>query len=155
MTSVRREAVWKLAPIRILLVDDFCSWRRCVSTILQDCSEIEIVGEAADGLEAVDKAAQLRPDVIMLDIDLPKLDGIEAARRICTLAPDAVILFISGNQCPDVVHAALSISSGTRGYVVKCDAATDLLPALGAVMKNQHFISGRLVRGSGKLLPES
>ena len=135
-----------MTPVRILLVDDFCAWRRCVSTMLQDCCELQIVGEASDGLEAVQKSAELRPDVVLLDINLPKLDGIEAARRICVVAPDSAILFISGNQCPELVHQALGVSSGTRGYVVKCDAAIDLLPALEAVLKNQQFISARIAR---------
>lgn len=100
-------------------------------------------------------SAELRPDVVLLDINLPKLDGIEAARRICAIVPDSAILFISGNQCPELVQEALGICSRTRGYVVKCDAAIDLLPALEAVMKSQRFISGRIARGSNSLHPES
>ena len=88
----------ELAPVRILLVDDFQPWRRCVSTMLEGCGEFQIVGEASDGLEAVRKSEELRPDLVLLDIDLPGLNGIEAARRICAVAPDSAILFISGNQ---------------------------------------------------------
>jgi len=135
-----------LTPVRILLVDDFCAWRRCVSTILQTNWECEIVGEASDGVEAVQKCAELRPDLILLDIDLPRLNGIEAARRICAIVPDSAILFISGNQCPTVVREALGTSGSARGYVVKCDAASDLLPALEAVMKNQLFVSSTIAR---------
>lgn len=133
-----------MAPVRILLVDDFCSWRRCVSTMLQDCRDFQIVGEASDGLEAVQKSGELRPDIVLLDIDLPRLNGIEAARRICASAPDAAVVFISGNQCPEVVEEALRTGCRAHAYVVKCDAAVDLLPALQAVMKNQQFISGRI-----------
>ena len=116
--------------------------------MLQDCRELQIVGEASDGLEAVQKSSELCPDVILLDINLPKLDGIEAARRICVIAPAAAIVFVSGNQCPEVVHEALAIGGGARGYVLKCDAAVDLLPALEAVLKNQQFISARIARSS-------
>ena len=137
-----------MAPVRILLVDDFCSWRRCVSTMLQDCREFQIVGEASDGVEAVQKSGELRPDIILLDIDLPRLNGIEAARRICASAPDSAVVFISGNQCPEVVDEALGTGCRAHGYVVKCDAASDLLPALQAVMKNQQFISRRIGRGN-------
>ena len=135
----------KLAPVRILLVDDFQPWRRCLATLLEGCQEFQIVGEASDGLEAVRKSEELRPDLVLLDIDLPVLNGIEAARRISAVVPDSAILFISGNQCPAVVQEALGVGAGTRGYVVKCDAAHDLLPALSAVLSKQQFVSGRIV----------
>lgn len=112
--------------------------------MLQDCRDFQIVGEASDGLEAVQKSGELRPDIVLLDIDLPRLNGIEAARRICASAPDAAVVFISGNQCPEVVEEALRTGCRAHAYVVKCDAAVDLLPALQAVMKNQQFISGRI-----------
>ena len=135
-----------MAPVRILIVDDFQPWRRWVSIVLADYQDFQVVGEAGDGLEAVQKSETLRPDLILLDIDLPGLDGIEAARRICALAPDSAILFISGNESPTVVHRALRAGTGARGYVAKCDLAIDLLPALEAVRKNRQFVSGRIAR---------
>jgi two-component system nitrate/nitrite response regulator NarL len=132
-----------LVPVRILLVDDFPSWRHFVSTMLQDRPEFQIIGEASDGLEAIRKSEELQPGLILLDIGLPKLNGIEAARRICAIAPACRILFVSENQCPTIAQEALSIGTCTRGYVVKSYAADELLPALEAVLQDRHFVSSR------------
>lgn len=128
--------------VRILVVDDFESWRRMVSTLLQGHPQWQIIAEAADGLEAVQKSEQLQPDLILLDIGLPRLNGIEAARQISSLAPRSRILFVSENICPDLAREALRI--GGRGYVVKSDAAHDLLPAVEAVIHDRRFVSRRL-----------
>ncbi len=108
--------------------------------MLEDHPVFRIVGEAADGLEAIQKSEELRPGLVLLDIGLPKLNGIEVARQICEIAPDSKILFLSENQCPAVVQEALR-SVCARGYVVKSDACNDLLPALEAVMQDEHFVS--------------
>lgn len=111
--------------------------------MLQDNPEFQIICEAADGLEAVQKSEELQPDLILLDIGLPKLNGLEAARRICAIAPGSKILFVSENQCPTLAQEALRASQCARGYVVKSDAATELLPAMAAVMKHRQFVSSR------------
>ena len=128
--------------VRILVVDDFEPWRRMVFTLLQDHPEWQIVAEAADGWEAVQKSEQLQPDLILLDIGLPQLNGIEAARHISRLAPCARILFVSENICPVIAGEALR--AGGWGYVVKSDAANDLLSAVEAVIHDQRFVSSRL-----------
>ncbi len=85
----------------------------------------------------------LQPDLVLLDIGLPKLNGIEAARRIGNLAPGSKILFVSENLCPSLAREALCTGACTRGYVVKSDAMNELLPALRAVTQDQRFVSAR------------
>jgi DNA-binding NarL/FixJ family response regulator len=127
---------------RILVVDDHESWRRFVSTTLQNQPELQIVGEVSDGLEAVQKAQELQPDLILLDIGLPTLNGIEAARRIRKVSPASRILFVSENRSADIAEEALS--TGASGYVVKSDTGSELLPAVKAVLEGKRFISASL-----------
>ena len=94
-----------MAAIRILVADDFEPWRRSVCSILKGQAELQVVGEAADGEEAVQKARTLKPHLILLDIGLPKMNGIEAAKRIRQLVPGARILFLTRNNDKDVVTA--------------------------------------------------
>ena len=128
---------------RILLVDDYEPWRRFVSTTLQKKSELQIVGEVTDGFEAVQKAQQLQPDLILLDIGLPTLNGIDAARRIRELSPKSRILFVSEDRSWDIAGEALR--TGANGYVVKSDAASELLPAVEAVLQGKQFVSSGLI----------
>ena len=127
---------------RILVVDDYEPWRRFISTTLQKQLTLQIIGEAVDGLEAVQKAQQLQPDLILLDIGLPTLNGIEAARRIRELSPKSKILFLSENRSSDIVDEALRMGAG--GYVVKSDAEGELLPAVNAVLGGERFVSASL-----------
>ena len=98
--------------------------------------------EVSDGLEAVQKARELPPDVILLDIGLPKLNGIEAARQIRKLAPNSKVLFLSIEDSLDVVGEALR--TGASGYVVKADAGRDLVKGVEAVVQGNRFVSSRL-----------
>jgi DNA-binding NarL/FixJ family response regulator len=124
-------------------VDDFPSWRHFVLEKLRENGNLRVVGVVSDGLEAVLKAEALRPDLILLDIGLPRLDGIEAARQIRKLAPESKILFLSQDLDPEVARAALSL--GARGYVVKSDAESELLAAVDAVMLGKKFVSHSLM----------
>ena len=129
-------------PIRILVVDDFAPWRRLVPTMLRNNPELVIVCEVSDGFEAVQKAQELQPDLILLDIRLPKLNGIEAARRIRNLAPKSKILFVSENYSAELATEALR--SGGSGYVIKSDAGSELLAAVEAVILGKQFVSSRM-----------
>ena len=129
------------ASVRILIVDDFEPWRRLLFFFLQRYPTWQIICEASDGLEAIEKSRELHPDLILLDIGLPKLNGIEAARHIRKIAPCSRILFLSENCCPDVVREALR--AGGCGYVVKSDAAHDLMAAMEAVIDDKQFVGSR------------
>ena len=130
------------APVRLLLVDDFAPFRQVIHSMLKKRPELQVVGEASDGLEAVQKAEELQPDLILLDIGLPKQNGIEAARRIRKLAPECKILFVSQESSAEVVQEALSL--GAAGYVLKAQAGSELLVAVEAVLQGKQFVSTRL-----------
>ena len=121
----------------ILVVEDHAAVRRAICLELQ--SELRIVGEASDGVEAVELAHDLQPDLILLDIGLPKLNGIEAAKRIRSLAPCARLVFMSLESSPHVVREAFRW--GAWGYIHKHRAQDDLLPALKSVLAGRQFIS--------------
>jgi DNA-binding NarL/FixJ family response regulator len=125
--------------VRILLVDDFQPWRSFVASLLQKNPEWQIIGEVSDGLEAVQKAEELQPDLIVLDVGLPKLNGIEAAQSIRKVAPKSKILFLSENRSSDIAAAALS--AGGHGYVVKSDGGSELLVAVEGVLQGKRIVS--------------
>jgi DNA-binding NarL/FixJ family response regulator len=126
---------------RVLVVDDYEPWRRHVATTLANSSRWRIVAEAADGLEAVEKAADLRPDLILLDVGLPTLNGIEAARRMLARDPNLRILFVSEHQSWEVAEAALS--TGAQGYICKSDSGRELSPAMDAIVDGRRFVAAR------------
>lgn len=128
-----------VAPIRILVVDDFAPWRHFVHSLLKSHAELQFVGEVADGLEAVQRAEELHPDLILLDIGLPGLNGIEAAERIYQLVPDTTILFLSMNGGADLVRAALDANA--KGYVLKADAGGELWSGIEAVLNGKRYVS--------------
>ncbi len=125
-------------PLRILVVEDHAPFRRLICAVLQRRAEFETV-EAADGLEAVQLAEKLQPDLILLDLNLPKMHGFKVAEQIPRLAPHARLLFMSQESSPDIVRKALSL--GAHGYIQKISAATDLLPGIDAVLAGQRFVS--------------
>jgi CheY-like chemotaxis protein len=102
---------------------------------------LRVIGVASDGLEAVQKAEELQPDLILLDIGLPSLNGIEVARQIRKFSPKSKILFVSQESSADIVQGALG--TGAQGYVLKSDARRELLEGVNAVLRGEQFVSGR------------
>jgi DNA-binding NarL/FixJ family response regulator len=129
--------------LRILVVDDFEPWRRFVSSTFEKQKDLQILLEVSDGLEAVHRSKDLRPDLVVLDIGLPTLNGIKAGQRIREVSPNSKILFLSEQISPDIAEAALE--AGGNGYVVKSDAGRELLAAVRAVREGKRYISNRFV----------
>ena len=122
-----------VVSVRILIADDFEAWRLEVRTLLQSRTDWQIVSEARDGLEVVQKASNLRPDVVLLDIGMPRLNGIAAAEQIQQLSPNSKIIFLSMNSDPDVINAALS--GGVDAFVQKMVAGSELIPAIDEALR--------------------
>ena len=123
-------------------MEDFEPFRQFICSTLSKRRELQVVGEVSDGLEAVWKAEDLKPDLILLDIGLPTLSGIQAGRQIRKLVPESKILFISQESSADVVQEALCL--GALGYVVKTHAGSELLAAVEAVLQGRCFVSAGL-----------
>jgi DNA-binding NarL/FixJ family response regulator len=129
-----------VSSLRILVVEDFAPFLQFISSTLATRRDLQVVAEVSNGLEAVQKAVELRPDLILLDIGLPGLNGIEAARQIRKLVPESKIIFLTQESSPDVMQEAFRL--GASGYVVKTNAVGDLLVAVEAVASGKPFPSG-------------
>jgi DNA-binding NarL/FixJ family response regulator len=144
---VKEEWLDNLAAVRVLQVDDCGQWRRFVEAELQARS-VQVIGTAADGWEAVQKARALKPDVILMDIWMPRLNGVAATREIGRLAPQAKVLIVSNERDPAIVQAAFA--AGARGYVLKSLASIELLTAVEAIICGGLFIGRGLTQGDGE-----
>jgi DNA-binding NarL/FixJ family response regulator len=137
---------WKpFMAVRILLVDDHPVVRQGLRTLLEGRSEWEVVGEASDGVEALEKVGSLQPDVVVLDVTMPRMNGIEACRLIQQKTPGLEVLFVTQHDSPQMMREALA--AGARGYVVKSNLARDLLEAVEAVSQHRAFTA--LARSTG------
>jgi DNA-binding NarL/FixJ family response regulator len=123
--------------VRILLVDDHPVVRQGLRTLLEGRSEWEVIGEASDGVEALEKVSAAQPDVVVLDVTMPRMNGIEACRLIKQKAPAPEVLFVTQHDSPQMMREALA--AGARGYVVKSNLARDLLEAVEAVSQHRVF----------------
>lgn len=128
-----------IPAFRILLVDRFDLFRRFVKDVLQTEGGLLVIGEASDGLEAVQKAEDLKPDLVLLDVELPSLNGIEAARQIRNVAPTSKIIFLTQESDLEIVREALK--TGAFGYVLKPNVVTELLGAVETVCSGKRFLS--------------
>jgi DNA-binding NarL/FixJ family response regulator len=128
-----------VSVIRILVADDFEAWRVLVCRLLQPQSDWQIVAEASDGLEAVQKTIELRPDLVILDISMPHLNGLDACEKILESLPEVKVIFLSVNNHDEVMSAALAM--GAEGYVLKANAVHDLIPAISRCFTRAPFRS--------------
>jgi two-component system, NarL family, nitrate/nitrite response regulator NarL len=132
-----------VAPVRILIADDHEIVRKGVSSLLQSRENFEICGEAANGEEAVQRARQLVPDLVVLDVTMPVLDGISAAKLIRKLLPSTPILILSTHEGREMVRAAKQ--AGAQAFVTKSEVSSVLLKAVDAVLEGHTFFSGSSV----------
>jgi DNA-binding NarL/FixJ family response regulator len=135
-----------VSKIRVLIAEDFLPFQKMIGWILQDMPQVEVVGVAADGLEAIQKAQELQPDLIIMDIGLPKLNGMESARRILAVKPQSKVLFLTQETSGRVVHNAFQL--GARGYVIKDRLVHELPVAVSAVLEGKRVVSAGLLLDS-------
>lgn len=128
--------------VRVLVIEDHIPFRRFISSTLKKKRNLQIVGEVSDGLNAIQKAEQLKPDPILLDIGLPALNGFDVAREIRRRVRESKIIFLTLECDADLMQEAFTL--GASGYVVKAMASSDLLAALEAVTSGKQFASGTL-----------
>ena len=131
--------------VRILMVEDFEPYRNHIASLLAKNADLWVICEVGDGLQAVQRAQELRPDLILMDIGLPGLNGIAAARTILQLTPESKILFLTQETSADLVREVLNV--GAHGYVLKSQAGGELLGAIEAVLQGKRFVSGGLAGG--------
>jgi two-component system response regulator NreC len=143
-----------MASVRVLLVDDHTVVRRGLRRILEAVADIEVVGEAGNGVDAVQAAADLQPDVVLMDVSLPLMNGIEAARQISASSPDTRVLMLSMHAEEQYVEQ--SLAAGAHGYVVKDAEDQDLVGAVMAVAQGDTYLPPRrpgTAGGTGTISP--
>jgi len=128
--------------LRILLADDHEIVRRGLCTLLQQHEGWEVCGQASDGRQAVEKAKELKPDVVIVDIGMPNLNGLDATRRLLEHDPNFKVIVLTVTDADQVVREALD--AGARGFVLKSDAARDLVSAVEAIEGKRMFFTPRV-----------
>ena len=138
-----------MSPYRIVLADDHAMFRQGITNILESAEDLEVVGEANDGLKLLELLKKVTPDMVILDISMPNLRGLEATREIKTIFPDVKVLILTMHRDKEYVYSA--ISAGAEGYLLKEDADTELFAAVEKIRQGGHYISPLL---SGELIHE-
>jgi len=133
-----------MPKLRLLVVDDHAVFRRVVCALLSQEPTLEVICQSATGEDAVRKAEELRPDLVVLDIGLPVISGIEAARQILRVSPSCKVIFLSQHDTLQMVTEASRV--GGHGYVAKTDAASELLTAIRSLDEGHFFVSQQLRR---------
>jgi len=126
--------------VRVLLVDDFLPWREYVRTLIAERKDLSIEAEASDGLEAIEKIKEAHPELVLLDMGLPKLNGIEVLKQALVISPSIRIIVLTQENSADFVQEAVRL--GAMGYVNKTDARTELLRAIDSVLQGRRFATG-------------
>ncbi len=131
-----------MEPYRIVLADEHVLFRRGMKKIINEAPGTEVVGEANDGLEAIQLVKQLQPDLAVLDISMPKMSGIEACREIRRLVPDVKILVLTMHKDREYLYQA--IAAGAQGYLLKEDSDEELFAAIGTIRKGAIYVTKAL-----------
>jgi DNA-binding NarL/FixJ family response regulator len=131
-----------MAPFRILLADDHEVVRAGLRALLEEQSGWEVVAEAVDGRDAVEKASKLKPDVVVIDIAMPSLNGLEAVRQIVKAVPNTRVLVLTMYDSDPLIQQVLQ--AGARGYLLKSDAGRDLVSAIDALRRNKTFFTPKV-----------
>lgn len=124
---------------RILVVDDFVPWHHFVSYLIDSESDLQITSVAYDGLDAVQRAKELQPDLILMDLSMPGMNGIDATRQILIHSPRSKVLFVSEQRDSELIRAAFEV--GACGYALKSDSNSDLILGIRTVLLGQPFVS--------------
>jgi len=139
----------RMTLTQILVVDDYLPWQAFLFEIFERETDLKIIAVAVDGFEAVRKAKELQPDLILMDASLPGMNGFEATRVIRTTSPRVKILFLSEHRGVDVIRSAFD--AGSSGYVLKMDSNTDLILGVRTVLVGKQFVSRSLTEwGQGQ-----